>query len=54
VRLLLLTGQRREEVGAMTWSEIDARVPGKVLWSLSGKRTKRTGAGISCRCSRRR
>jgi integrase len=40
VRLLLLTGQRREEVGAMTWDEIDARVPGKALWSLSGERTK--------------
>jgi integrase len=40
VRLLLLTGQRREEVGAMAWGEIDARVPGKALWSLSGERTK--------------
>ena len=40
VRLLVLTGQRREEVGSMAWSEIDARVPGKAVWSLPGARTK--------------
>jgi integrase len=40
VRLLLLTGQRREEVGAMTWGEIDTRMPDKASWSLSGERTK--------------
>jgi hypothetical protein len=50
VRLLLLTGQRREEVGAMTWDEIDARVPGKALWSLSGERTKREPAR-ACRAA---
>ena len=37
VRLLLLTGQRREEVGAMRWTEVDTR---KALWSLPGERTK--------------
>lgn len=37
VRLLMLTGQRREEVGAMRWSEIDSR---RALWTLPGSRTK--------------
>jgi integrase len=37
VRLLILTGQRREEVSAMAWSEIDI---GKALWSLPAERTK--------------
>lgn len=37
VRLLILTGQRREEVGAMTWDELDLN---KALWSLPGARTK--------------
>jgi integrase len=37
IRLLLLTGQRREEVAAMTWVEIDF---GKAVWSLSATRTK--------------
>jgi integrase len=37
VRLLLLTGQRREEVGGMRWSEIDLD---KAMWSLPGERTK--------------
>lgn len=37
VRLLMLTGQRREEVGAMRWAELDL---GKALWSLPGDRTK--------------
>src|SRR3954468_19972479 len=37
VRLLILTGQRREEVGGMTWSELDL---GRALWSIPGDRTK--------------
>jgi integrase len=37
LKLLLLTGQRREEVGQMTWSELNADFS---LWSLSGARTK--------------
>ena len=36
-RLLLLTGQRREEVAAMRWDEIDF---GERLWIIRGKRTK--------------
>ncbi|HEY1888252.1 MAG TPA: site-specific integrase [Roseiarcus sp.] len=37
VRALLLTGQRREEVSALTWAEIDEVISG---WTLSGARTK--------------
>jgi integrase len=39
VRLLILTGQRREEVGGMLWSEldIDADAP---LWTIGKDRTK--------------
>ena len=37
VRLLLLTGQRREEVAAMRWSEI---APDRALWSIPAERTK--------------
>jgi len=37
VRLLLLTGQRREEVGGMRSSEIDLD---KAMWALPGERTK--------------
>lgn len=37
VRLLFLTGQRREEVAGMRWSEIDLH---HMLWSLPGSRTK--------------
>ncbi len=37
VRILLLTGQRREEVGAMRWSEINRA---KAMWSLPPERTK--------------
>jgi integrase len=37
VRLLILTGQRREEVGGMLWSEIDFD---RALWSISAARTK--------------
>jgi integrase len=36
-RLLLLTGQRRGEVAAMRWSELDLDAG---LWSLPGERTK--------------
>jgi integrase len=39
VRLLLLTGQRREEVGAMRWSELDL-TPGNAVWRLPASRTK--------------
>jgi hypothetical protein len=37
VKLLMLTGQRREEVGGMLWSELDLD---RALWSLPGSRTK--------------
>jgi integrase len=37
VRLLLLTGQRRQEVAGMLWSEIDLD---KAMWSLAPSRTK--------------
>ena len=37
VRLLILTGQRREEVAGMRWSELDLS---KGLWSLPKERTK--------------
>jgi integrase len=37
IRLLILTGQRREEVGGMLWSEID---PDAALWSIGAGRTK--------------
>lgn len=37
VRLLILTGQRREEVGGMLWSEIDL---GAAMWRIAGERTK--------------
>jgi integrase len=36
-RLLLLTGQRRDEVGAAVWSEIDLAT---ATWSLAGERVK--------------
>jgi len=36
-RLLLLTGQRRDEVGAMTWSEVDLTT---ATWTLAGERVK--------------
>jgi len=34
-RLLLLTGQRRDEVAAMRWAEVDG-----VMWQIPGERTK--------------
>jgi integrase len=37
VRLLMLTGQRREEVGSMLWSELDLE---RGLWTMAGARTK--------------
>ncbi len=37
VRLLMLTGQRREEVAGMAWSELNFE---RALWSLPGARTK--------------
>jgi integrase len=37
VRILILTGQRREEVGGMLWSELDLD---KNLWSIGAERTK--------------
>ena len=37
IRLLILTGQRREEVGGMLWSELHLQ---RGLWSISAERTK--------------
>lgn len=37
VRMLLLTGQRREEVGALTWNEISADCS---RWTIPAERTK--------------
>ena len=37
VRLLMLTGQRRQEVAAARWAEIDTK---NALWSFPGDRTK--------------
>jgi integrase len=37
IRLLILTGQRREEIAAMLWSELDIE---KSLWRIGGDRTK--------------
>jgi integrase len=37
VKLLILTGQRREEIGALRWSEVN---DGKRLIALPGERTK--------------
>jgi integrase len=37
VRILMLTGQRREEVGGMLWSELDLKGG---LWTMQGSRTK--------------
>jgi integrase len=37
VRLLILTGQRREEVGGMAWSEVDLKA---ARWSIPAARTK--------------
>jgi len=40
VRLLLLTGARREEVGAMAWSELTVNDDGTASWALPSSRTK--------------
>jgi integrase len=37
VRLLILTGQRRGEVGGMTWGEVSAEL---TTWTMPGERTK--------------
>lgn len=37
VRLLILTGQRREEVGGMLWSELDLEA---AVWRIGAERTK--------------
>ena len=37
VRLLLLTGQRRDEVAGMQWAELDRA---QALWTIPGNRTK--------------
>jgi integrase len=37
VRLLILTGQRRAEVGGMLWSEIDIKA---AMWRIGAERTK--------------
>ncbi len=37
IRLLILTGQRREEVAAMTWAELDLD---GATWRIGGERTK--------------
>jgi integrase len=37
VRLLFLTGQRREEVGGILWSEIDLKA---AMWRIGAERTK--------------
>jgi integrase len=37
VRLLILTGQRRDEVGSMRWEEVDTEA---ALWRIPGERTK--------------
>jgi integrase len=37
VRLLLLTGQRRDEIGSMVWSEVDLD---RAVWTIPAKRTK--------------
>jgi integrase len=42
-RLLLLTGQRREEVGGMRWSELDLN---EGLWTIPGERTKNGKAHV--------
>ena len=36
-QMLLLTGQRRDEVGAMTWGEVDLAL---AKWTLAGERVK--------------
>lgn len=40
VRLLMLTGQRREEIGGIQWPEIATDAQGRKLIALPGERTK--------------
>ena len=49
VRLLMLTAQRREEIGGLRWPEIDkeARVD-----SLAGRADRRTTGRTTCRCQK--
>ena len=45
-RLMLATGQRRTEVGGLTWAELDRQ---QALWSLPSSRTKADRAGMKSR-----
>jgi integrase len=40
VRLLMLTGARREEIAGLRWSEITRREDGTAVWVLPGERSK--------------
>lgn len=40
VRLLMLTGARRDEVGRMLWAEISEREGGAITWALPAARAK--------------
>lgn len=40
VRLLMLTGQRREEIGAMAWTEIEIAPAGSAVWRIPADRAK--------------
>ena len=40
IKLLILTGQRKEEIGALSWSEISSVAGGETIIELSPKRTK--------------
>ena len=48
VRLLLLTGQRRDEVAAMAWEELDLSAR---LWRLPGERTKNHRSNVVPLCA---
>ena len=50
LRILLLTGQRRGEVGGMRWSELELD---RALWRLPNH-VPRTSYRMRCRCRRRR
>ncbi|TVQ29410.1 MAG: site-specific integrase [Geminicoccaceae bacterium] len=43
LRLLILTGQRRQELGGMTWDEVDLDAG---VWTLPGTRTKNRRAHV--------
>lgn len=43
VRLLIMTGQRREEVSGMSWQELDR---GEMVWTLPSSRSKNKEANI--------